>query len=145
MERRNPASPPTYRAISTALTWVVLVDAAVLGLVSWLYIRRTLPVYAVLLVVAALFVGTAIVVWRVAPGRGPVAGIRVSKLAWLGVAAYTLAAVGGVINWLVDPSVRSGVQALVGICLGCFAWYIVRAVRKIQRSNAEKGEIRDAR
>ena len=137
MEAKELTSPPTHRAIQTTLTWVVLVDAAALGLVSWLYVRRVLSIYSILLIVAVMCAGTFVVAWRVALRRGPVVGIRVSKLAWLGVAAYTLAAIGALINWVVQPSIRSGVQALVGICLAGCVWWIVRVVKKMQLRNSQ--------
>ena len=56
-----------FRAVLPAVTLIVLIDAVLIGVVSWLYVRRVLSIYPVLLVVAVIFVGTSVAMWRVAP------------------------------------------------------------------------------
>jgi hypothetical protein len=139
MQPSEPLPPVTYRDVRRTFLYVVLADAFILSVALWLIARRKVPEYPVgVSIFPILFVGNLIVLWLKRP-RGPVVGVRVSKLTWFAGMFVTICAAVALANLLMEPSLNNAFQALIGICMAVGAWWIIRNVKKTQsREEASK-------
>jgi hypothetical protein len=99
------------------------------------------PLYPTALVVyPALFAINLVIVWSVFhQGSNPTTkGIRISKLAWIGVAAFTVGCVVQIVYWIKEPDIRSTAQTAIGIVLAGFAWFLVYRVSRFNKDRARQ-------
>jgi hypothetical protein len=124
------------------ILWIVVLDVVVVSLFSWLVVAHAVPLYPTALIVyPALFVANLLIFWRASRGQmaPPTKGIRISKLAWFGVAVFTVGCVVQIVYWAKEPDLRSTTQAIVGIVLAGFAWFLVYRVSRFNKDRARQG------
>ena len=70
--------------------WIVILDVVVVSLSSWLTVVHAVPLYPTALIVyPTLFVANFLIIWRASRPQIHLPS-RISKLAWFGVAAFTI-------------------------------------------------------
>jgi hypothetical protein len=105
-------------------TWMIMLH------VAWL-VPTALIVYPTLLIVNVL------IIWRASrrATNPPAKAIRVSKLAWPGVAMFTISGVVAVYYWIKEPNLRSTTQAIGAILLAGCCWFLVY---RLSRGNKDQ-------
>lgn len=106
---------------------LVMLDAAVLSLVGWLIVSHLLPAYLTMLVTSpALLIANFAVFWKAYQRRRvPRVTGRLSKLMWLPAVVFTIASVAEIASWIQSPDIRSTIQAIVGLALAGWSWFLV--------------------
>jgi O-antigen/teichoic acid export membrane protein len=120
----------------------VALDVVVVSLLSWLIVAHVVPVYSAALVALPTLLAANFLIIRRASRRHmdpPASGIRISKPAWFGVAAFTVGAVVQIAYWIKEPDMRSTVQAIVGILLAGYVWFLVYRVDRFNRDRRRRG------
>lgn len=115
---------------------VVGLDVIVISVLSWLTVDHAVPLYPTALIVyPTLFVINLVIVWHAARQRNspPTTDIRISKLAWFGVVAFTVGCVVQTVYWIKEPDTRSTTQAIVGFFIAGFAWFLVYRVCRFNK------------
>jgi membrane protein implicated in regulation of membrane protease activity len=123
------------------ILWMVVLDVVVISFLSWLTVEHGAPLYPTAVIVyPALFVINLLVIWSAyhRETEPPTKGIRISKLAWFGVAAFTAGCVVQTVYWIKEPDLRSTTQAVVGIVLAGFAWFLVYRVSRFNKNRARQ-------
>lgn len=124
------------------ILWIVVLDVVVVSLFSWLVVAHAVPLYPTALIVyPALFAANLLVIWRASRGQmaPPTKGIQISRLAWFGVAAFTVGCVVQIVYWFREPDIRSTAQTVIGIVLAGFAWFLVYRVSRFNKDRARQG------
>ena len=113
------------------LAWMVLADAAILGLAIWLVIGRVLPERQTFLAVPPFLLVSNLLLLKRLSVRGQSSSRkgRIPVLAWIGLGLYTVAALVGVGALLTKPLGPSSFGVLVVIGLAVYLWWLVLRVR----------------
>ncbi len=122
---------------------MVVFDVVVISFLSWLTVGHGVPLYATAVIVyPTLFVINFLMIWSVYHRETdpPTKGIRISKLEWFGVAASTAGCVVQILYRVKEPDLRSTTQAVVGIVLAGFAWFLVYRVKRFNKNRARQGQ-----
>ena len=125
------------------ILWMVVLDVVVISFLSWLTVEHGVPLYPTALIVyPALFVINLPIVWSAyhRENEPPTKGVRISKLAWFGVAAFTVGCFVQIVYWVKEPDLRSTTQAVVGIVLAGFAWFLVYRVSRLNKDRTRQGQ-----
>jgi hypothetical protein len=106
---------------------LVILDAAIILLLGWLIGDDVVPLrLTALIAYPALLISNFLFVWKAyREHRLPKRTKKVSKRTWSGAIVFTVAAVVAIIYWIRSPDIRSTVQAIVGIALAGWAWFLV--------------------
>jgi hypothetical protein len=113
---------------------LVILNAVALSLLTWLIVRRGVPLYFTTLTAPVLFIVDFVVIWRAyrrdrLPGRTT----RLSKLMWFPALVFTASGVVVIVYWVRNPDVRSTVQAIGAIALAGWTWFLVVDHRRTKR------------
>lgn len=120
---------------------LVALDAIVMLILCLLFVWHVVSLslatvgFPVLLVANVLIIGSAL---RRSSAR-PMKGRRIRKLEWLVVAAFTANSLVHIVISIREPSIRSLVQAVIGVVLAAFAWFFVYRVRHADSGKRRKG------
>ena len=120
---------------------IVILDVVVVSLLSWLTVVHAVPLYPTALIVyLALFVVNFLIIWRASRRQMnlPTKESRIPKLAWFGVAAFTIACIVQLVYWIREPDIRSTTQAIIGILLAGYAWFLVYRVSRVNKDQARQ-------
>ena len=142
-KKAGPVSSVPYFPYFSRIFWMVVLDVVVISLLSWLTVAHGVPLYPTAVIVyPALFVINFLIVWSAShrETEPPTKGIRISKLAWFGVAAFTVSCVVQIVYWVREPDIRSTTQAIIGIVLAGFAWFLVYRVSRFNRDRARQDQ-----
>jgi len=118
------------------ILWVVGLDVVVISVLSLLTVGHMAPLYPTALIVyPTLFVINLVIIWRAFRQRNSASAtsIRIPRLAWLGLAAFTIGCVVQIVYWIREPDIPSTAQAIVGILLAGFAWFLVYRVTRYNK------------
>jgi hypothetical protein len=117
-----------------SIAWLVVLNAALLSLVTWLVVRRDLPPYFTTLTVPVLFTLDCVVIWKAYRARRlPKRTTRLAKLMWFPASVFTASGVVAIVYWMRNPDIQSTVQAIGGIALAGWMWFLVVYHRRAER------------
>lgn len=109
------------------ISGLVIFDAAILSLLTWLIVHNIVPLYATALVTyPVLFVANFLVIWRAYTRRKAEQGTtKLARLMWLPAIVFTGAGVVAIVTWFQNPNIRSTFQAILGTVLAGWMWFLV--------------------
>jgi hypothetical protein len=116
---------------------LVILDAAIISLLGWLIEDNVLTLrLTTLIAYPALFILNVVLIWKAYRGHKlPKKTKKLLKRTWFVALVSTAVAVVAIIYWIRSPDVRSTVQAIVGITLAGWAWFLVMDLRRPKRED----------
>jgi amino acid transporter len=112
---------------------LVLVNATTIALLGWIIQEKVVSLrLAMMIAYPLLFIFNFWAIWKARRDRSIHKPTRTSKRMRIVAILFTSAAVIEIIFWIQGPDVRSTIQAIVGIALAGWMWYLA-GYRKIAK------------
>lgn len=118
------------------ILYLVIVDAVAVSLLSWFTVTDVIALYPTAAIASAVLLVINVLILRLASDsqpRYPRKGIEMPKMLWFGVGAFTAGAVVEIAFWVRQPDTRSAIEAIVGIVLAGYVWFLVYRVRRFNK------------
>lgn len=121
---------------------MVVFDSIILLLLIWLIAIQKLPILPTALVVYPfLLIANFVFVRRIViPSTS---SYRKFKVPIFGAIVFTVACAVQIMFWVKEPDVRSTVQVAIGLLLSSYVWFVVHALRKLNRDDSSAVQTRD--